>query len=202
VLGSFSGIPDWVGIITGISAAIGALWVGGKKFMAAIRYIISIARVLKRVEEELTPNGGKSMKDAIDRIERQLIVVGGGQIALLQDLTYGVYRCDQKGDTEYVNRTLLSVTGMQFEQVVGTGWLQFVSERDRDAVDADWKAAVREGREFLATYDIKTVTGEHPVVSHAYPIKDEYGVLVGYFGTIKPVDGRNLYELGTVYENE
>ena len=61
-----------------------------------------------------------------------------------------IWHADSLGNVILVNSRLLHLLTVQEEQVLGSGWLSYIHECDRDRVRQEWERTVAAGREFSA----------------------------------------------------
>jgi PAS domain S-box-containing protein len=160
--------------------AIGAL-------KATRRIYVSVDRNLTLVEQIATqfkPNEGSSLRDVIDRIERQTSINAAQGNALATSLLIGTYLSDEGGDFTYVNTEWCRATGLTEQQARGKGWIDAVDERDRARVRAEWFSAVADGRDFRMHY---RVNPERPVWvdANATRVHSRHGRILGWAGTIR-----------------
>lgn len=133
---------------------------------------------MKDVRHELHPNGGSSLRDSIDRIERKLTRNERLQECLMGFASFAIYMADAHGACTFVNRTLVRWTGVPSEDLLGEGWINVVHPEDVDQVQYDWESAVDDGRAFDSRFRI---TGANEEVVHihsrAYPIGPGQGFI-------------------------
>jgi PAS domain S-box-containing protein len=145
-------------------------------------FLLGIWKGFKKLQDQFKPNGGSSLRDAIDRIERKLHIIDARQISLFDLSLAGVYITDIKGHCTYVSPSWCELTGLIPVQAMGDGWVAGISDEDREHVFTLWHKSVERGAIFESKY--KTITGKS-VVSRAsamyHPVTKE---VMGYIGKI------------------
>lgn len=148
---------------------------------------------INKIYEEVTPNGGGSIKDAIKRleaksaiIEEKINLMKSVQNAFREDGDAGIFQCDQEGRNFYVNRTYAKWLGVSKTDLMGFGWKNYLSSfSERDDYDLEWKEGFKEGREVKFPIAYKNHLGERVFCDvHAYPILDSDKNVVNYLGVM------------------
>lgn len=155
VLLSGSGFDSWqsfFALVGQIAAALAAL---GSIYRFAIKPMIKtykrISDMYERVEKlvkEMERNGGSSIRDSLDRIEKSVALIDERQKILLGLVPYGIVETDGKGRVIYANRTYLHWTGRAEPEVIGDGWSNSVHPNDRERIRHEWMEAVKERRAY------------------------------------------------------
>ena len=143
---------------------------------------------LDRIENELTHNGGTSLKDAIYRIEDRQYGMEAFFRAQLNLHNVAIVRTDKDGKLIAINRQYQRMTGYSLVEVRGDGWINAIHPDDRSKVKHQWDEAIAGGREY--TEDIKFITASgDSFMAHASIFRelDSAGVIRGYLGTITPL---------------
>lgn len=152
------------------------------------RYARNVADVLNSLEvikHQLTPNGGSSLRDAVDRIEARIILTEQRARLLCMDSPMAVFETDPAGEFIHVNRTLVRWTGRSSQDLEGNGWLNAVFPPDRVQVYNDWLTAISQEREFSADFSLRHDSGAvFTVHCSAFPMYDSKGILAGWMGVI------------------
>ncbi|AIE84175.1 sensor histidine kinase, PAS, PAS, PAC, incomplete PAS and PAC domain-containing [Fimbriimonas ginsengisoli Gsoil 348] len=83
----------------------------------------------------------------------------------------------------YVDSALLEMIGRSFEDVLGDGWIQWLSPEVRNLQERTWRSGIAAGEPFERRHTYLTALGERRTVCvRANPIKDEAGTLQGWAG--------------------
>lgn len=141
----------------------------------------------QKISYELQPNGGYSLVDKIDRIDKSVVVLSGQQRVMFEWYNDGIWQSDLSGECIYANRSLSEMMGLSIDDLKGRGWVNAIHPEDRDKVYTEWFLCVKESRAFVMTYRfLNQETNEvTPISAHAYILKSENGTSVGYIGYVK-----------------
>jgi PAS domain S-box-containing protein len=177
-------------IIAMITAIGGLLWYVNKRyvrpwFVNQSLMFLAIPKI-EKIYEQVTPNGGSSFRDAVDRIE--VITVGLEQklSAYMMDTRHGIFETDDKGNYIWVNRTYCRMLGKRESEMLGKSWVNCVHEDERDRVLKSWNYALENTIEFNLIFKMVTNDGVIlPVHAHANPMTNGKKVLIGYLGIIE-----------------
>ena len=142
---------------------------------------------LDSLVSELRPNGGKSLRDLVEKINENTTYNREYVRATLDNDFQMIYETDSKGEYLWVNHTYGRYTGKQVEDLLGYGWLNSIATDHRSTVREEWESAIEEHRDFNLEYEIVGFQGERiKVLSVAKPIRIS-GTIKGYYGTVKVV---------------
>ncbi len=153
--------------------------------------ISALSEQVTFIADEMRPNGGASIRDCLNRIEVRQVLQEQRQWAVMADMDVGVFESDAEGNFTRVNRKYLRLTGRSPDEVVGSGWINTVANRDRERVEADWDRAITEEREFEAEFLLITPEDSRMNVSvRTYKMVDEENEnqVLGYLGMLAPLD--------------
>jgi PAS domain S-box-containing protein len=149
-----------------------------------------LERGIETLLAELKPNGGASLRDQMNRIELNLELNIERLRASKRDSDELVFEADADGKVIWANRTVLRVLNRTPEQVLGAGWVNIIPPRFREKVVERWDDSIREEREFeMEVIWTKPDSTEFPVFVHSYRMVDSKGRTLGYYGTVKLLDG-------------
>jgi len=149
-----------------------------------------LVKEVSAIRAELLPNGGSSVRDAINRIEEKVVLTDRMHWAIRQDGPYGIFRCDKEGRNLEVNRTFCRWLHAGADELLGHGWKNFVrSTEENDAFNREWGEAFSQGREIELSVHMKTSAG-HPITLDikAYPLANRTGQIGEYLGVMKLVE--------------
>lgn len=175
-----------VGSIGVIVAATAAAWKKGiKPFWNFASNVSNIFEGLDAIKYQLVPNGGGSIRDAIDRIEARQIIHEQRYKMLYMDSPFAIFETDAEGNSIHVNRTYCRWTGRSAEELQGNGWLNILAPESRSAVFKEWETAMEQSREFSMEYSIIAIAGSRIAVRcNAFPMFDSKQRLCGWMGII------------------
>ena len=180
-------VQDYALYAAGASTIVTGLIVIYKKAVKPmVKAITSYYKTIEKIDrifEELTPNGGSSVKDKIDRMDSGLALVQQVQQAMAADTKAALFRTDSEGNCVWVNRTYTRTVGMNMSEILGHGWQNGISQDDRDDVVTEWYKSVEENREFSMNFNFETPDGIKTLCKcRSYKLVDSRGELIGYWG--------------------
>lgn len=148
---------------------------------------------LLQIKSELTLNGGKSTKDIVLQLHKDL-QVSGLSLARLQGLVQailsaskdGVWLADETGGFLWVNGWFAENIGWMPHEMEGFGWKNTVHPDCRQEVFLEWDTCLREHREFIMEFAYTTKNGEKVAVAvRCTPMKHNTGnVIIGHVGFV------------------
>ena len=111
----------------------------------------------------------------------------------------GILQTDAQGQCIYVNSSWTEISGLSFEESLGTGWARAIHPEERIAVLAGWTKITREGPEFCREYRLLTPGNElRWARSRAKAMFDAEGRIVGHVGTVEDITDRKRIEADLV----
>ena len=167
---------------------IARVWRNVKYLCSAREMQDQILATLHEIKDEMKPNGGNSLRDSLNRIEKRQERDGAFLKTQLNAHHKALFECDARGRCIWTNRPHVVLTGFSLEQMRGTGWINLVIPEDRDHVMAKWQHAVEDEREFDENVTYLTADGK-PYIVHvnAYVIRhEETGEVLGFLGEVTP----------------
>lgn len=144
---------------------------------------------LALVRADLRPNGGSSVRDAIDRIERAVQLGAQRSYALVSALELAVWESDAAGGCIWASPKLCEMWGLSCDEMRGHGWITGIAERDREIVRAEWDRAVREKRRFSLVY--RSAAGVR-LRGQSICVRDPHGAVIGHVGTLTKIAANEL----------
>lgn len=183
-----------LGIIAAGIVALVAAWKGVVlPTYRGIKYAKRVIETLDKVAHEFSPNGGSSMRDAIDRIEARQIIAEQRQKLLVMDSPFAVFETDETGEFVDVNRTYCRWIGRSPMEMTGMGWVNTIAPAWRACVVKQWTLAVNQEREFSMNYrlldtDDKTI----PVHCTAFPLYNHKKKLSGWIGIVSQIPDKEV----------
>lgn len=147
--------------------------------------ITSLANTVNKLVLELKPNGGSSLRDAINRIEKdvkQVKFVNQTHFDYL--IQVPMFSTDGNGQYVWVNRACCEFYDKHPADLMGTAWEVYIEQSERLIVREEWIRAVAEERAFDMIYHIAGENGGlRKVRCRAYGSKS-----TGYMGFLYPVE--------------
>ncbi|MET0760687.1 MAG: PAS domain S-box protein [Flavobacterium sp.] len=107
----------------------------------------------------------------------------------------GIFRTDATGYTTYINSRWCQISGLSFQEAMGSGWLNAVHIEDKTALSNVWENATRQKENFLYEYRFVRPDGSiASVIAQAIPEKNSENQIVGYIGTTTDITERKQAE--------
>lgn len=179
----FTDIKNLTNILTLISVATPIVLGVLAFFWKLYKKIREIYEKINLIVKELTPNGGSSIKDQVNRIEHRLNGLDFFQKMHLDMLELPVFMTDGKGSCVWANRACLNMLGRQSSDMMGFGWESIIHQEDRDRVTKEWYDSIREERSFDLQY--RYVSSDDSVI--LVRCKASGGPKTGYFATLTKI---------------
>jgi len=126
-----------------------------EKLEKIVNHIEKMAEKLSIVSKELQTNGGGSIKDQIKQIANDIKIIrieGDATFYLAKD---PMFKTDDKGHYVAVNTSLCQLIGVTEGELLGLGWLNYISLEDRDRVWEEWENIIESGKEISTFFTIK-----------------------------------------------
>ncbi len=126
-----------------------------EKWARAISHIEKMSEKLNHVSKELQPNGGGSIKDQIKQIANDVKIIRIERDATFYLSKDPMFKTDDKGYYTSVNTSLCNLVGVNEQELLGLGWLNYISLEDRDRVWEEWENIIESGKEISTFFTIK-----------------------------------------------
>ena len=156
-------------------------------------------RILPYKKEDLIEGVVITLIDitAVKRAERELATTEERYRTLVRAVTAILWTADAQGKFASPQTEWAAYTGHSFDIHQGDGWLVAIHPDDRAAVQADWQAAVSEGRLFEAAGRLycKAYGDYRHFVTRAAPLLDEAGEVREWVGHVIDVHDSRVAEL-------
>lgn len=121
----------WSGRIGAAAALAGTFYGIYKAARAGISKILTISNRLQAISDQLSPNGGSSLRDAINRIEHRQIQTEQRERAFLHMHSDMMFELNHNLQLVWANHTLLKALQVDSDAISGGGWHNIVAEDDR-----------------------------------------------------------------------
>lgn len=146
----------------------------------AVMLLPELADSMRQIRNELTTNGGSSLKDAVVRIERRQ----AENTQMIQAMFHhGSFKADTNGSIIDVSKAMCKLFRRSNSELMGNAWITWVAEDDRDDVEREWNKAILGKRDFDEHFSIRMDDRtEVKVHLRADQLLDPKGVCTGYFG--------------------
>lgn len=184
-------IIQWLlsALVTAGVAGAGAFWrfytKVAKPTMERLEKMDCYMDKVDRIYQEVTPNGGASLKDQVGRI-KVLLTLSEAKDRVQSELdNRPMFETDQNGDFIWINRAFCRLSGYSQEELLDQGWKNFVFPEDLRTVTNSWHLAIEDEREYHQTYRVLSQQGVTiKVMVQASPLVDSQRKLLGYLGQL------------------
>ncbi len=177
------------GIFVGVCALIKKYYSKAAKTLQEVQTlndtVSTLAETVQKLVLELKPNGGSSLRDAINRNEKdvkQVKFVNQTHFDYL--IQVPMFSTDGNGQYVWVNRACCEFYDKHPADLMGTAWEVYIEQTERITVREEWIRAVAEERAFDMIYHITSENGSlRRVRCRAYGSK-----ATGYMGFLYPAE--------------
>lgn len=181
LLGVFN---DWLKLLAPFGVVGGLIWKLWLK--AKVKELADLYQKIQIIAGEFRPNGGSSLRDAIDRIEVKVSLQQQTITAIIKSFPIGTWISDEKGKFIDLNKNLCRITARTEAELKGDNWLNWVVEKEK--VAKEWGRCVASDANFDYDYTfILPDRKKQKVHGVAQRLKNEKGELIGFLGTLEPI---------------
>ncbi|WP_207424108.1 PAS domain S-box protein [Desertivirga brevis] len=107
-----------------------------------------------------------------------------------------IWKVDEKGDCNYVNKKWISFTGLSFNDSMGLGWSKAFHQDDADKEYNKFLKAFEAREIFYSKFRLRSIKGEyHWVLAQANPVFG--GSFEGYIGSLTDITEQELAQQAT-----
>lgn len=189
-------VLEWIGIASATAASIAGLWAMVFKplYHGFVKLKTSV-EVLQKINEQFSPNGGSTLRDAINRIEARQVIQEQRHKMLSMDAPFAIFETDANGNYIDVNRTYCRWVGRSLSELQGNGWINCIAPVWQETVMQSWNTALQQQREFTMKYKlVDTDDTLINVFATAFPLYDTKRNLVGWVGIMYNIDTETLHD--------
>lgn len=149
-----------------VSTPVRLHFLGVQRMVKAVdRMEGEIQQIRRRVEGELGPNGGGSMKD-------QVTVIAARQAAIFDSMARPAFQADAAGRFVSVNRAFEVMTGYPSRDLLGMGWVNLIHQDQVETFMVAWEHTIRDGRILRRECVLVKANGDELMVCvDAVPVK-------------------------------
>lgn len=159
-------------IVVAAGGAAGVIWKVGKaiydKCQSRYNAAVDMQKKIDKIFSEVTPNGGGSIKDKVNKItvalEENTIITQ--RILSRQTWNWNrlreddiIFEANDNGEVVWVNRKMADTFKHEVEYFLKHGWRNIVFIEDRERVYTEWDRAVSDKRTFEMGFRITTHDG-------------------------------------------
>jgi len=143
-------------IVAVVTILLGGFAIWKKILLPIYRTHLAVMETVTIVKTELKPNGGLSIKDAINRLEISTIKSEArfrNFVELSTPPHIGFFEMDNNGYLTWVCKNYRLVTNKTSEELLGASWLSTILPTERDRVYQEWKQLVENGAGGVLTFN-------------------------------------------------
>lgn len=153
---------------------------------------------LDRVLKEVLPNGGSSLRDSINRVEKNITLIESNintindkvdnledthRIALnMQQIAFWI--SGKQGEITYASPSMCKLVKRVESEMLGNGWISCISHEDTKRISEAWEISIEEDRTFDEIYTFTSGGNSVKVHGIAFHKKDVKGKYIGSYGTL------------------
>lgn len=152
-----------------------------------IRGVSGAVADVTQIKKELGDNGGKSLKDSVNRIDQRTLMTDARQSALIAAQPEAMFESDIAGHFTSANRAFEDLTGFSRQHLTGMEWVNAIHPEDRFRVVKEWDHAIKDQRAWLDNCRLMTAGGRSLLVRiEAHPMRESIGErnVVGWHGIV------------------
>lgn len=176
----------------------------------AVETVPVLTKSIEAIEAELRPNGGSSLRDQTNRIEKRIVAVENNAIVMraaqraiaCSPSNTAMMETTPLGECHWVNQNWLDLTRQEPEEAIGWGWLNAIHQEERESVREEWDSASGQKRAVVATFRVcrglcgipanctpesRARNGCSSIRYVASPILGADDVLLGYVAVLTPL---------------
>lgn len=161
------------------------------RFFKGVAAIGDLQDTVSKIHKEVTPNGGGSLRDVVNRTEMALTVFINSSRAQWDGMgMFGIFEALPDGEFSYVNGVLQKWTNRSERDFMGYGWVNSVAASDRERVRQEWESCTEDIREFSMEFRMRRADGtEFQVLWTASPVTNRTNSpVVKWVGVVRRLD--------------
>ena len=117
-------------------------------YLTITKDIEDLKETTKNISEQFKNNGGKSLKDQMDKLEQTSLTILQRQRWILDNRDEPIFETDEKGNFKWANDSLIRLTDRLFKDLENNNWINALCESTREEVNDSWQAAIDNKRNF------------------------------------------------------
>jgi len=172
---------DRITIVFSAIAAVISITIGVYNFVIkpAIRLYKShfvLMSIVDDIKKEVTPNGGSSIKDIINRIDRRQVMIDKRSKAIFYNVDDAILEVDENGNILWANQKFHDTIGSK--NVSGLDWVSHIDESQRGNFLRELESCSEKLRELR--FETTSMEGKK-IIFLGFPYRDgdkNYGFLI------------------------
>jgi len=176
--------------LVALCAIAGHLFVLYKK----LKPYTTITDDIVKIRQELTSNGGKSLKDCVKKIHADVQAntdltktIMCRQRWILDNRNEPIFEADENGNFTWVNEAFIRLTKRSCNDLLNNKWKNIIIESQRDMMFEHWDNAIKEKRNFEETIHITNKKGERFSTMCIATIQED-GKYIGCLTDVKQIN--------------
>jgi PAS domain-containing protein len=150
-----STIPAIRGWVVSIYKSISAPFSGNSRKITKLQQdYIAAGEKLDYIVEQLKPNSGSSLRDAINRLETNQLIHETKMAHYLDSKQAIMFETTAEGLYTWVSKEYENLTGRSMSELKSWGWTLSIAAEDLALVRSEWYVAVEQKRVFEKTYKV------------------------------------------------
>ena len=137
-----------------------------------------------------------TINDVTEHVEsRQKIEKSEHKFRLLADsMPQHIWTSDILGNLNYFNQSVYDYSGLTYQEINMSGWLEIVHPNDRVENIRVWAESISTGKDFLFQHRFRRHDGEYRwQLSRAIPQRDEFGKIQMWVGTSTDIQDQKTF---------
>ena len=115
--------------------------------MTVLSLAETIEARLKSIENEVTPNGGGSLRDLVQSISERVSFSESTDKLKMDQHAYPLFKADDRGMWTWCNRKFFTEFNAAPDSLINMGWMTYIHPDDRDNVASEWSASLLQNRD-------------------------------------------------------
>lgn len=159
-----------------------------KKMYEQLTVISEQMPKIQEIYSEMKPNGGTSLRDAVNRIESLVNKQRLYTKTMIKSFPGGTFDANEKGELIGVNKSVCTLLNRTESELIRDNWIKWIHVDDKDRVIKEWHRCIESQSDFDMEFKIMLPDkGTKKVGMVAYQLRDEAGGLHGFIGTLTQV---------------
>lgn len=172
-----------IGGLVSIWAAVKFIFKPFTKFV--LSPVLKVHQQIDFIEKELKNNGGMSLKDLVQGINKKLGRLERRQYSFLDHTDQLLFETDSQGRFLWVSKALLRALNVSEEDMLFNSWRNTIDFSDQERVVGEWDKAIKDCRNVQVKFRFFSGNGKViPVYCEGTAQKDDKGAFAGFVGSI------------------